>query len=359
MSSIAHRSHPRAVCFVASIAILCAVAAFSFGMAAAPLASYDPMAVAAGFTPKTVDLVVKDASRQRDIPIRIYLPAGQSEAPVVLFSHGLGGSRENNRYLGVHWAARGYVGVFLQHPGSDESVWKDAAAGERYKQLRTAANGRNLQLRIDDVPAVLDQLETWNKTSGHQLAGRLDLTRVGMSGHSFGAITTQAVSGQAFPFVGGGLASRRAGASSGRAGTSTTEPRIKASVIFSPSGPRLGDPRTAFSGVKVPWLLMTGTEDTAPIGDIDVASRLAVFPALPPGDKFELVLDGAAHSAFGDRDLPGDREGSRNPNHHRVIIALSTAFLDTYLRNDPAARAWLNGNGPASVLEKADRWQKK
>ena len=53
-----------------------------------------------------------------------------------------------------------------------------------------------------DVPAVLDQLEAWNKTSGHQLAGRLDLTRVGMSGHSFGAITTQAVSGQTFPLAG-------------------------------------------------------------------------------------------------------------------------------------------------------------
>jgi predicted dienelactone hydrolase len=324
-------------------ALLFAVITLFLGMMAAPLAQgragYDPMAVAAGFTPKTVDLVVKDASRQREIPIRVHLPAGPSEAPVVLFSHGLGGSRENNRYLGVHWAARGYVGVFLQHPGSDESVWKGAAAGERYKALGSAANGRNLQLRVRDVPAVLDQLETWNKASGHQLAGRLDLRRVGMSGHSFGAITTQAVSGQTT--------------------RSVTESRIKASVIFSPSSPRLGDPKTAFGAVKVPWLLMTGTEDTAPIGDIDIASRLAVFPALPPADKFELVLDGAAHSAFGDRDLPGDRRGSRNPNHHRAIVALSTAFWDTYLRHDPAARAWLNGDGPASVLEKADRWQKK
>jgi hypothetical protein len=71
------------------------------------------------------------------------------------------------------------------------------------------------------------------------------------------------------------------------------------------------------------------------------------------------VLNGAQHSAFGDRDLPGDRAASRNPNHHRAILAISTAFWDTYLRNDPAARAWLNGSGPASVLEKADRWQKK
>jgi predicted dienelactone hydrolase len=376
------RSHPRLVCFVTPILLLLAVVLSTAGMSAArtalppapppappparpapPPAGYDPMAVSSAFTPKTVDLVVKDAARQRDIPIRIYPPDSRSEAPVVMFSHGLGGSRENNRYLGVHWAARGYVAVFLQHPGSDESVWKDAAQGARYRALGSAANVQNLQLRIQDVPAVLDQLEAWNKASGHQLAGRLDLTRVGMSGHSFGAITTQAVSGQTFPFLGGGAgrgaSGRRADGRGGAAAASSADPRIKAAVMFSPSSPRFGDAKTAFAAVKIPWLLMTGTEDTAPIGGIDLESRLAVFPALPPGDKFELVLDGAQHSAFGDRDLPGDREGSRNPNHHRAITALSTAFWDTYLRNDPAARAWLTGAGPTSVLEKGDRWNKK
>ena len=190
-----------------------------------------------------------------------------------------------------------------------------------------------------------------------------------MSGHSFGAITTQAVSGQTFPGLGAaglggaGFGGARRGAADrrglGGGGAFSNEPRIKASVIFSPSSPRIGDPKIAFASVKLPWLLMTGTEDTAPIGDIDVESRLDVFPSLPPGDKFELVLDGATHSAFGDRPLPSDQEGQRNPNHHRAIMALSTAFLDTYLRNDPAARAWLKGDGPASVLEKGDRWQKK
>ncbi|NLC82242.1 MAG: dienelactone hydrolase, partial [Lentisphaerae bacterium] len=47
------------------------------------------------------------------------------------------------------------------------------------------------------------------------------------------------------------------------------------------------------------------------------------------------------------------------PNHHRAILALSTAFWDTHLRGDDAARAWLTGDGPRSVLEKNDRWQRK
>ncbi|MCU0982443.1 MAG: dienelactone hydrolase, partial [Pirellulaceae bacterium] len=63
-----------------------------------------------------------------------------------------------------------------------------------------------------------------------------------------------------------------------------------------------------------------------------------VFPALAPGDKFELVLDKAEHSVFTERPLPGDRE-QRNLNHHRAILAISTAFWDAYLRGDAAAKA--------------------
>ncbi len=162
-----------------------------------------------------------------------------------------------------------------------------------------------------------------------------------MSGHSFGALTTQAVSGQTF-----------------RGSRSFTDRRIKAAIAFSPSAPRRADPATAFGSVAIPWLLMTGTKDVAVIGEADLASRLAVFPALPSGARYELVLENAEHSAFSDRALPGDRE-QRNPNHHRAILALSTAFWDAILRDDPAARAWLDGAGPRSVLEAGDRWQVK
>src|SRR5215212_8242215 len=97
-------------------------------------------------------------------------------------------------------------------------------------------------------------------------------------------------------------------------------------------------------------MLMTGTKDVSPIGGADVASRLAVFESLPPGDKYEVVLENAEHSVFVQRPLPGEKE-KRNPNHARVIRALSTAFWDTYLRRDDAARHWLNGDGPRTVLE--------
>lgn len=308
---------------------------------ALPLA-YDPLALPPNFQARVLDLAFNDAARQRQLPLRFYLPATTAPAPVLIFSHGLGGSREGSAYLGQHWAGRGYVAVFLQHPGSDSAVWQDQPPATRLHSLRAAASLKNFMLRVKDVPALLDQLERWNRASSHPLAGRLDLARIGMSGHSFGAVTTQAVSGEVF--LGGRYV--------------TTDPRIKAAIAFSPSSPHRGGADKAFGKVAIPWLLMTGTRDVAVVGHADVESRLAVFPALPPGGKYELVLEGAEHSAFSDRALPGE-SGQRNPNHHRAILALSSAFWDAWLNQDAAARAWLDGNGPRSVLEAADRWQRQ
>ena len=311
-----------------------------FLIASFPLHAYDPLAV--GAAGSSIELAVRDASRSRDLPLRVYLPAAPEPAPIVLFSHGLGGNREGSAFLGKHWAARGYVAVFLQHPGSDDAVWRGAAPAERMAMLGKAGNLENFMLRVKDVPVVLDQLTVWQKERGHPLAGRLDPGRVGMSGHSFGAITTQAVSGQ----------STRMG------GARFTDPRIRAALPMSQSPPTMGDPHEAFGSVKIPWLLMTGTHDDAIVADFTPEMRAKVFPALPSGGKYELILDGAEHSAFTERPLPGDKK-ARNPNHHRVILALSTAFWDAHVKGDEGAKLWLDGDGPRTVLEEKDRWQRK
>lgn len=309
---------------------------------------YDPLEVESMASVRSLDLSVIDVTRDREIPIRVYLPPDnadrpkRSPQPVVLFSHGLGGSRAGSPFPGKHWAARGYVAVFLQHPGSDESVWKNQPLAKRMAAMREAASGKNFLLRAQDVPAVLDQLAKWNGETGHELAERLDARDVGMSGHSFGGHTTQAVAGQKFPLGGQAL----------------TDERVKAAIAMSPSAPERGDINAAFGSVKIPWLLMTGTRDAAAIGNQTPESRRRVFPALAPGEKFELVLDKAEHSVFTERPLPGDNE-PRNPNHQRAILAISTAFWDAYLRKDAAAKAWLLGDGPRRILEPADVWQKK
>jgi predicted dienelactone hydrolase len=310
---------------------------------------YDPLLATIQGDVQIVDMNIATGEK-REIPIRLYLPtltSSSEKSPIVLFSHGLGGSREGSPHIGKHWAKRGYVAIFLQHPGSDATVWRDVSMADRMKAMNAAASAQNLVLRCGDVKGVLDQLESWQKepaTAPLEVRGRvhsMDLSRIGMSGHSFGAVTTQAVSGQKMPL-----------------GRGFNDPRIKAAVVMSPSSPRGGSAKSAFGSVHIPWLLMTGTKDVSPIGNQDVASRLAVYPSLPEGNKYELVLNDAEHSFPSERSLPREK-ANRNPNHARAVLALSTAFWDAHLRNDTNASQWLNGNGPRTILESADTWKTK
>jgi predicted dienelactone hydrolase len=206
--------------------------------------------------------------------------------------------------------------------------------------MRRAASAENLKLRIGDIHRVLDELNTWNTLDGHSLAHRLNLEQVGMSGHSFGAITAQAVGGQKLVEDG-----------------DLRDPRIRAVVALSPSSPRVGDPATAFASVSIPWLMMTGTKDVVTMFKADLESRLGVYRNLPVNnDRYELVLHEAEHSAFTDVRMAWDR-GERNPNHHRAVLAISTAFWDYYLLGNAEAGAWLDGDQVRSVLEKQDAWQ--
>ena len=80
----------------------------------------------------------QDSRRQRQVPVKIYYPAdGAGPFPVIIFSHGLGGSREGYQYLGRHWASHGYVSVHLQHLGSDQAVWENSSC--KLLSLRQAA----------------------------------------------------------------------------------------------------------------------------------------------------------------------------------------------------------------------------
>jgi predicted dienelactone hydrolase len=319
-------------------AMICLTALAALTLAPA----YDPLKVDPAHQPKVISLTLKDSKRNRDVPVRVMLPKSGPAAPVVLFSHGLGGSRDNNSYMGNHFTARGYAVVYMQHIGSDDSVWQGVPARDRMKAMQDAASAQNAVLRYDDVKFVIDEISRLNAKGDVGLKGKFDLERIGMSGHSFGAVTTQAVSGQSFPGI----------------GQRYTDSRIDAAVLYSPSAPTVGNPSTSFGKVQIPWLLMTGTHDSSVIRNSTVEKRLKVFPALPAGNKFELVLFEAEHSAFGERALPGEKM-KRNPNHHRAILALATAFWDTYLKGDGAAKAWMNGKGPRNVLENKDTWKSK
>jgi len=285
-----------------------------------------------------------DSARNRIVPVKVYLPADlDSPAPVILFSHGLGGSRMNSVYLGRHWAEHGYACVFMQHPGSDESVWKDARPGERMTAMKAAASLKSTLDRFADVPFVLDQLELWNADEEHPVYGKLDLEHIGMCGHSFGAVTTQAMMGQQF-----------------RGGRTVADARLDAFFAMSPSEPRGGKSADAFGDVRKPVLTMTGTRDENPISpDTPPTTRREVYKALPAGDKYELVFEGAEHSAFSDA---GDRNARRIPHHHPAIQKISTKFWDAYLKDDSSAKQWLQSDQAKEeedLLVELDVWSWK
>lgn len=296
-------------------------------------------------SPATIDVLryePVDAARSRTVPVKIYRVKSAEAKPVIVFSHGLGGSRENGVYLAEHWARQGYVGVFVQHPGSDESVWKEAGRGERLAAMKQAASGRSLLDRLGDIPFVLDQLELWNAESGHALHGALDLGHIGMTGHSFGAVTTQAMMGQKFPL-----------------GKSFPDPRIDAFLPMSPSTGRGLSASEAFGHISAPVLCMTGTEDTSVITpEMTAASRREVYAALPAGDKYQLVFEGGTHSAFSDTALFNEK---RFDHHHGAIQTISTRFWDAYLKGDTAAKAWLRSEQPktGAKLTEKDVWEWK
>ncbi|MFW5798188.1 MAG: alpha/beta hydrolase family protein [Planctomycetota bacterium] len=288
-----------------------------------------------------------DTSRRRDIPVKVYLPtAGKGPFPVIVFSHGLGGSRNGYEYLGRHWASHGYVSVHLQHPGSDESVWKDKPRKDILKLMRkAAANPINAVHRPRDVSFVIDRLEQLNRTEA-PFKGRLDLDRLGVAGHSFGAYTTNAVAGTA-------VFTRR-----GRKITARDR-RVKAVIPM--SSPVPGDAKRhkeMFGAIDIPSLHMTGTKDTSIINDTPAEKRLIPYRFATHPETYLLVFEDGDHMVFSGRNQPG-RDDSNDARYHGLILQSSTAFWDAYLREDPRARTWLRDGGFKKQLSDGGTFEHK
>lgn len=266
----------------------------------------------------------RDRVRGRVIPFKLYAPSrSKGAAPVVIFSHGLGGSREAAPYLGEALARRGFFAFFIQHPGSDESILKGATSSEDVMaRLKEAMHvTENAITRFGDVPLVLDQLAIMNQKG--RLAGRLDLTRIGMAGYSFGARGTMVAAGQRIGLI----------------GTRFKDPRIKAGIVLSPNVPsgQVQNLDRIYDQIDIPMLHITGTEDRLP-GDpsgFDPATRTLPYQLIRRGDQYLLVLEGATHDTFSGRHpLEGP---SPKPSHHATVAEAATLFFDAYLKGDPEA----------------------
>lgn len=304
----------------------------------------------------TMDEVWSDAARGRALPLRVRWPGVAVPPggwPVVVFSHGLGGSVEAGTVFAQDWARAGFVVLHVQHPGSDTPTLRDGGL----RGLRAAASPAQLLARVQDVAFVLDEIARRHQRAAQAGSGpsapagadtrwvQANSRAIGMAGHSFGAHTTLALAGQRYPN-----------------GQSLPDTRIKAFAAFSPSLPP-GDARAALAGVTRPMLTLTGTEDGDVIGNgATPDTRAQVFDALPAGHKAGLVLAGADHMTFAgqtagrlERLRPRPEPARRlETQHHALLAALTTDWWRAHLLNDAAAATRLRQ--PAG-LAAGDLWQ--
>lgn len=284
-----------------------------------------------------------DPNRQRTVAVKIYMPkSGNAPFPVVIFSHGLGGSREAAAYLGQYLSEHGYVCVHIQHEGSDIGVINEGVskgADAVFPTLKAAANGQNLILRAKDVSFIIDELQRRN-AGDIILKGKLDLSKLAVAGHSFGAGTALAVSGQSYAFAPRPLA----------------DDRVKAAIYLSaPANMRGRNPSSVYGGIKIPGLLMTGTEDNSPIGDTKAEERRIPFDGIAAPHQYLINFTGGDHMIFG---------GTRflRPNDemfHSVISKTCLEFLDAYLKGDKPSQQWLDGKEGMTFISKAGQFERK
>lgn len=281
----------------------------------------------------------QDTTRNRTVPVKIYLPPEDGKKhPVVIFSHGLGGSREAAVYLGKHWSSAGYLSIFVQHAGSDSSVWQ-AQRGQGQARimasLKTAANGQELMNRINDIKFVLDEIASHNSETG-VLQGKCDLDKIAIAGHSFGAGTSMAIAGQTY-----GVGARS---------LSAADPRVKCAIYLSaPANLRGRTAQEVFGNIKIPGLLMTGTEDDSPINDTKAADRRTPYDGMTAPHQYLVIFNGGDHMLFNGATRRAQRPGDAQMLSE--IEKVTTAFLDAYLRGDKQQQAWLDKDAAAYLTD--------
>ena len=240
--------------------------------------------------------------------------------PVVVMSHGDAGSRYNMETVCEYLAAHGYFVIAPEHTGnspysltgrdpalkdmpdfqqkmapvlehlSDHGTYgQEKKFGQSYTPLSDGSDPNFLQnldaslvQRVDDLRAILNELEAMNQTG--PFAGHLDLGRVGLMGRSFGGVTTLAGLGLEPRFVSGMAVVPPAFADT-RQFLPSQALKDHESVILSRDGSYpLGE-------VSKPTLLLSGAEDGLIIGLSDSNAKTLGTTAPTPDNPHPMLFD--------------------------------------------------------------------
>jgi predicted dienelactone hydrolase len=266
------------------------------------------------------EVLVKETVRVGTFDVRVTFPRGDRRSPVIVFSHGLYGSKDNYQPLARFWASHGYAVIQPTHPDSI----KEGVRGQR--EAMKAWDERPKQ-----VSQVIDSLATIEEKTG----AKLDREKIGVGGHSFGAHTSMLVGGAVvYP---GRLSFRDA--------------RAKCTLLISPQGVGGLFREDSWKEYPVPALVITGSLDTSPINETKPEDRLAPFKLGPDG-RMHLVWIEGAHHGFG--GISGARFAAAGPADEGqvwVVQQASLAFFDAFVKGDEAATKWLKDG----ELGKTDR----
>ena len=271
------------------------------------------------------DLEWMDKARGRRVPARLFWPASaqHGKVPLVVFSHGIGSSRDGYTYLGQYWAKHGIASLHLQHVGSDRSVWKGSLLS-LVSRFQRATSDSEAIARAHDLSFALDRL--LESKRGMHIAR----DRIVAAGHSYGANTTLLVAGAQVMREGRMLRFR--------------DSRISAAILIS-APPFYGQEDFApiLSGIAIPTLHVTTVDDVIRIPGFGsgLADRIKVFNAIGGPFKALAVYKQGSHNVFTEQRHFDSYEVATEVK--TATEGLSLAFLDQVF-------------GKADTLE---RWERK
>ena len=291
----------------------------------------------------------ESATSGRKVPLKVHLPASGGPFPVVVLSHGAGGDWDTHYAQAQHLASHGYAVLCLEHVGSNAKRMKEGF--RLMKNLEEMIHDSSEVLgRPKDVGFAVDRAEAWNH-SHEKLRGKLDMQRVGVMGHSFGAFTTMVVCGMRpaldwlTPRVEPGK----------ELGPDLRDARVKCGVVLSPQG--VGEPffiRESFGSLQAPLLGISGTQDKQQNG-LSADNRREAFALWPQGAHQFIWLANAKHLDFTD-STGAERRATPSPTREDVqplVRAATLLFFNAHLKADAEAAKQLTADALKPYLRGA------
>ena len=278
------------------------------------------------------------------LPIKVRYPKGaDGKLPILVFSHGAGGSSEAFAGLSMHLATHGWVVILPTHTDSIKlrraKGEKDAAKilldrKELVKNVKPHERAADCSEILDEIDAIQKKIPELLDKDGK---GKVDLEKAAIGGHSAGALTAQ---------IGIGVKVRKQGALEPR---SYGDERFKAAVIVSGQGTtNLMFTDQSWSEVSKPMLVITGSEDQIAISNDTPKSRREPYEKAKGGDKYLVFIEGATHSSYqGGGAMQGLLKAPKGTDLEmisRVTNSSVHAFLDAYVEGDAKAMAYLGGD---------------